>query len=129
MNAMIVKAKQTAIMRPTNTMSPACCCSGATFARRFRKALVLDISFANCATTTAPSDYCYKYCAAKQVTPSHYASGAGGFICRSINASYSAGVIGRTTSSTCICTSSCGYIAIASSYVMLCPNCLRIRRL
>ena len=65
MNAMIVKAKQTAIMRPTNTISPACCCSGATFARRFCEALVLDISFANCATTTAPSNYRYKDGAAK----------------------------------------------------------------
>ena len=65
MNAMIVKAKQTAIMRPTKTMRPACCCSGGTFARRFSEALVLDVSFAKSAATTAPSHYRYKNCAAK----------------------------------------------------------------
>ena len=64
MNAMIVNAKQTAMMRPTNTMSPACCCSGGTFARRFSKAFVLDISFANGAATTTPRHYCYEYGAA-----------------------------------------------------------------
>ena len=58
MNAMIVKAKQTAMMRPTNTMRPACCCSGGTFARRFSKALVLDVSFAKSAATTSPRYDC-----------------------------------------------------------------------
>lgn len=82
---MIVNAKQTAIMRPTNTMSPACCCSGGMFARRFSKAFVLDISFANGAATTCPRYNCYKNCAAEQVTPSHYsAGGVGGFAAISV---------------------------------------------
>jgi len=37
------------------------------------------------------------------------------FTCCCINASYSVGVIGRTKSSICINTASCGYIATASA--------------
>jgi hypothetical protein len=42
-------------MRPTNTISPAWCCSGVLLTAGLRKALVLDISFANRASTTAPN--------------------------------------------------------------------------
>lgn len=54
---MIVNAKQIAIMRPTNTISPAWCCSGVLLATGFRKTLVLDISFANGASTTSPPNH------------------------------------------------------------------------
>ena len=57
MNAMMVNAKQAAMIRPTNTINPAWCCSGVLFTAGFRKALILDVSFANCATTTSPNNY------------------------------------------------------------------------
>jgi hypothetical protein len=52
---MIVNAKQIAMMRPTNTISPAWCCSGVLFTTGFSKALVFNISFANGASTTTPN--------------------------------------------------------------------------
>jgi hypothetical protein len=55
MNEMIVNAKHIAMMRPTNTISPAWCCSGVLLTAGLRKALVLDISFANRASTTTPN--------------------------------------------------------------------------
>ena len=57
MNAMMVNAKQAAMIRPTNTMRPAWCCSGVLFTGLLRKALVRCIAFANCATTTTPDNY------------------------------------------------------------------------
>jgi len=53
-----VNAKQIAIMRPTNTIRPAWCCSGVLVTTGFSKAFVFDISFANGATTTTPHHYC-----------------------------------------------------------------------
>lgn len=61
MNAMIVNAKQAAMMRPTKTISPAWCCSGVLFTGLLREALVRCIAFSNCATTTAPHHYGNQY--------------------------------------------------------------------
>ena len=71
MNAMMVNAKQIAMMRPTNTISPAWCCSGVLFTTGFCKALIFDVSFANCATTTTPNHDRYKYRVADEITPFH----------------------------------------------------------
>jgi hypothetical protein len=42
-------------IRDRNTMRPAWCCSGVLVTTGLSKALILDVSFANSATTTAPN--------------------------------------------------------------------------
>ena len=81
---MTVKEKHKAIKRPTKTINPAWCCSGVLITGGLSKALVFDIRFRNCATTTTPHYYRYKKGVSQKVTPSHYALGLYGFAASSV---------------------------------------------